>query len=163
MEYYVLRNGEYLVVKSIQPGDVIVPVRLDDNSEWNGTEWVINLDALKKQKIESLSADCHIRILNNFTSRAYNGELKRYDCDYTDQARISGLVAVAQTVLMGLADESIGWKAKGELECYPWTPQQMIQLGLDVKRHIEKETGLFYEKRIKVINAKTVAEILAIE
>jgi hypothetical protein len=75
-----------------------------------------------------------------------------YDCKITDQSRINGLVNVAQLVLGGFSNEPIAWKNSNEIQCVPWTPQQMLALGLDLKRHVEKQTDKYEAFKVYIMN-----------
>jgi hypothetical protein len=116
------------------------------------------LDKVKNDKILELSALCTNDILSGFSSEAKDGE-KLYDCELTDQSRISGLVQVAQLKLLNIIDEPIQWKAKGELTCYDFTPAEMLKLGVDLKRHIENKTNKFYQLRLQILNSSNIQEI----
>lgn len=117
---------------------------------------------MKQNKILELSQACNAAILSGFISSAYQNIEKHYDCDYTDQSRIAGLVSIAQLRLMSSSDETISYKASGELSCYEWLPQEIIQLGLDLKRHIESKTNKFYRLRIQVLDCSDESQINAI-
>ncbi len=113
--------------------------------------------------IESMNKECERRIITGFMSKAFDGTEKHYDCELTDQARISGLVSIAQLRLAGLSEEILTWKASGELECYEWTPKQVLDLGLDLKRHIQDITDRFYALRVYALNpGRTLDELEAI-
>jgi hypothetical protein len=151
---YVLRNGEYMIIDSIEQGDVIVPEKPGANYKLVNNEWVIDLDVVKANKIAELTDICNKTILKGFSSKAFDGTTdKFYTADYNDQARMAGLVSIAQLVLAGLSTEPLRWKASDELECYVWTPQSILALGLDLKKHVEANTNKFYELRIQVLNA----------
>lgn len=124
----------------------------------------ITLDMIKTKKIAELRSACNSAILAGFESTAFDGVTpKMYDCEMTDQARISGLVSIAQLRLLSMSDEPLYWKASGELECYEWQPQQILMLGLDLKKHIETKTDKFYELRIQVNSAESIEAISQIE
>jgi hypothetical protein len=120
------------------------------------------LDDVKQAKIQELSTACNLDILSGFLSSAYQNTENHYDCEYTDQSRIAGLVSIAQLRLMSLSDETISYKASGELSCYEWLPQEIMQLGLDLKRHIESKTNKFYRLRIQVLDCSDESQINAI-
>jgi hypothetical protein len=111
-----------------------------------------------------MNHECAKHILSGFMSKAFDGETeKHYDCELTDQSRISGLVSIAQLRIAGLSTEILKWKATGELECYEWTPEQILDLGLDLKRHIQDVTDRFYALRIHALAPdRTIEELEAI-
>ena len=111
------------------------------------------LETIRKIRIDEMNTECSKRILSGFVSKAFDGVTeKHYDCEMTDQSRISGLVSIAQLRVLNLSTEPIKWKATGELECYEWTPVQMLELGLDLKRHIEANTDRFYALRVYALD-----------
>ena len=123
-----------------------------------------DIEVVRAAVIESMNQECAKRILAGFMSKAFDGETeKHYDCEMTDQSRIAGLVSIAQLRIAGLSTEILKWKASGELECYEWTPDQMLTLGLDLKRHIQDITDRFYVIRIYALDPdRTIVELEAI-
>lgn len=120
----------------------------------------ITLDMIKAKKIAELRSACSSAILAGFESTAFDGVTpKMYDCEMTDQARISGLVSIAQLRLMNVSAEPLRWKASGEMECYEWLPEQILMLGLALKNHIEVNTDKFYTLRIQTNEAETIEAI----
>ncbi|WP_313559080.1 DUF4376 domain-containing protein [Ruminiclostridium cellobioparum] len=124
----------------------------------------IDIEVVRDAVIESMNQECERRILSGFTSEAFeNGTEKHYDCEMTDQSRIYGLVSIAQLRIAGLSTEILKWKGTGELECYEWSPEQMLTLGLDLKRHIQDITDRFYSIRIYILAPeRTIEELEAI-
>jgi hypothetical protein len=122
---------------------------------------LLDIEQIRAQVIDTMNQECGKHILEGFISNAFNGvDDKTYDCELTDQSRISGLVSIAQLRIMNLSTEPIKWKATGELECYEWTPEQILVLGLDLKKHIEKNTDIFYAFRIYALDpARTIQEL----
>lgn len=99
-----------------------------------------NLEQVKELKIQQIKDFCEQEIINGFTSKAFDGVTEfPYDCKITDQSQVNGLVSIAQLRIMGLTDEPIKWKNSNQLVCEVWTPEQMLQLGLDLKRHVESK------------------------
>ncbi len=123
-----------------------------------------SIEEIRTRVIEDMNQECAKHILSGFNSKAFDGVTeKHYDCEMTDQARISGLVSIAQLRIAGLSTEILKWKATGELECYEWTPEQMLVLGLDLKRHIQDVTDRFYALRIYALAPeRTIEELEAI-
>ncbi len=123
-----------------------------------------NIEEIRIKAIETMNQECAKHILSGFGSTAFDGKTeKHYDCEMTDQARISGLVSIAQLRIAGLSTEILKWKATGELECYEWTPEQMLVLGLDLKRHIQDVTDRFYVLRMYALAPeRTIEELEAI-
>lgn len=123
-----------------------------------------DIEVVRAAAIESMNQECAKRILSGFTSNAFDGVTeKHYDCEMTDQSRIAGLVSIAQLRLSGLSAEPLKWKGTGELECYEWTPEQMLTLGLDLKRHIQNITDRFYAIRVYALTPeRSIEELEAI-
>lgn len=122
-------------------------------------------EQLIMSKIEKLRLTCQYSIVNEFYSRCL-GERKRFDCEITDQLNILGLVGKAQLMMISptLTDNIIEWKASGEPTCYPWTPQQVIQLGIDMYGHVSNNIKRFEELRMYVVDPRrTIEEIEAVD
>jgi hypothetical protein len=115
----------------------------------------------KTSKTEELRTICNQTILSGFYSNCL-GVSKHFDCDYTDQSTIQGLVIAALLKQQGLTNEIIKWKSTGEPECYEFTVEQILTLGIDMKKHIETNIDKFNTLRISVNNATTTNEISAI-
>lgn len=105
----------------------------------------------KTAAIEIARQECNQRILSGFESDCL-GETKHFDCDYTDQSTIQGLVITAMLGLQGLTTEKCEWKASGELECYEFTYEQIIHLGTDMKTHIQTNINQFNAERMEILN-----------
>lgn len=105
----------------------------------------------KRKDIEEARAACNERILEGFYSSCL-GEEKHFDCSMTDQATIQGLVITAMLGLQGVTQEECLWKATGELECYAFTYAQIIQLGTDLKLHIQDNINQFNAERLVIMN-----------
>jgi hypothetical protein len=160
---YVLRNGKYLIADTIMPEDIQVTKKPGELYSWLNGEWVYDIETFKQNKIQELSDACTDDIFHGLCSKAYDGvNEKHYDCEFTDQSRIAGLVSIAQMRVLGFSDEPLKWKAHGELVCYEWTPQSILMLGIDVKKHIESRTDKFYILREQVINSLSKDEIESI-
>jgi uncharacterized protein YutD len=119
----------------------------------SGIEQVItNHDPQDKEAIiETARIECNKRILSGFDSDCL-GVTKHFDCDYTDQSTIQGLVITAMLGLQGLTTEKCEWKASGELECYEFTYEQIIILGTDMKTHIQTNINQFNTERMEILN-----------
>lgn len=108
----------------------------------------------KEAIIESARIECNKRILSGFESDCL-GVVKHFDCDYTDQSTIQGLVITAMLGLQGLTTEKCEWKASGELECYEFTYEQIIHLGTDMKTHIQTNINQFNSERMNILNGNS--------
>ncbi|GEM_PF-3525561 len=119
----------------------------------SGIEQVItNHDPQDKEAIiETARIECNKRILSGFDSDCL-GVSKHFDCDYTDQSTIQGLVITAMLGVQGLTTEKCEWKASGELECYEFTYEQIIILGTDMKTHIQNNINQFNTERMEILN-----------
>lgn len=118
------------------------PFRINTVTEliiWNvDAPYGASLEEVKALKIQQMNDICQQEITKGFMSAAFDGVTPLlYDSKITDQSRINGLVAIAQLRLMGLSAEPIKWKNANQAVCEEWQPEQMLQLGLDLKRHIE--------------------------
>ncbi|MBF4693628.1 DUF4376 domain-containing protein [Fusibacter ferrireducens] len=130
---------------------------------WNGQTYVegktifteVEINAQKEAAIQKARQACNARILAGFESTCL-GESKHFDCEYTDQSTIQGLVITAMLGIQGHTTEACYWKASGELECYPFEYAQMIQLGTDMKNHIQTNIDQFNEERKVILDVYTV-------
>lgn len=125
----------------------------------NGKPLIVSLDDAKASKIEEISSTCEDKIINEFYSSCL-GVKKKFDCEIKDQTNIIGLVAKAQMILANLStDTSLDWKASGEAVCYPWTPEQILTLGMDLFSH---KTAMIkkFELLREYINKQTDVEIV---
>lgn len=125
---------------------------------WTGgfcsTEEVTNSsEAIKEALILKASLACTERIYAGFDS-ACLGEIKHFDCQMYDQTNIMGLAITAMLGLQGLTTEECHWKASGELECYKFEYAQVIQLAVDMKKHIQAQTDQFNAERIAILNSE---------
>jgi hypothetical protein len=110
-----------------------------------------NIDQLRLQMIEKMRQTCEFKIINEFYSDCM-GELKRFDCELTDQSNIAGLVSVAMLLLNGTPiEESLRWKSSDMPICINFLPQQIMKLGLDLHKH-KTECILQFEKLRMYIN-----------
>lgn len=105
----------------------------------------------KEKAILKASRECNARILSGFESSCL-GEPKIFDCDMTDQATIQGLAITAMLGMQGLTSEETHWKAKGELVCYKFEYAQVVQLAVDMKKHIEDNINQFNAERMAILN-----------
>lgn len=127
--------------------------------KWNGQTYVEGkttfteeeIEVQKESAIQYARQACNNRILSGFES-ACLGESKHFDCDYTDQSTIQGLVITAMLGLQGYTTEECHWKATGELECYRFEYTQIIQLGSDMKNHIQTNIDQFNAERLVILN-----------
>ncbi|AKA69816.1 hypothetical protein [Clostridium scatologenes] len=104
---------------------------------------------------------CQNSIVNTFKSNAFDGEtIEDYDCQLTDQSRINGLVTIAQLRLVNLTTEPINYyKNKEAIKCTEWQSQNMLALGLDLKRHIEKNTNRYEDLKIYINSLNSIEEV----
>jgi len=156
-------NDLNLLVISTQneyDNSVIQKYKFIDNQLVKNENYInpVSLDMLKEIKINEFSTECQNDIMIGFLSEAKDCE-KLYDCEITDQTRISGLVQLAQLKLLGIIDEPIKWKAKNEPSCYEFTPAEILQLGVDLKKHIENVTDKFYSLRTQILNCSSEDEL----
>lgn len=118
-----------------------------------------DLEEIKKSKILEISAACENKIVNEFYSTCL-GDNKKVDCTRDDQNYIMGLVAKAQMIVGGIsADKTLDWKVSGEPICYPWTPQQVFALGMDLFSHLTEKKKK-YEALRMYIDKLTDIEII---
>jgi hypothetical protein len=131
------------------------PFRIDTATQtiiWNvDAPYGASLEEVKALKIQQMNEICQQEITKGFTSAAYDGVAPLlYDSKITDQSRINGLVAIAQLRLMGLSAEPIKWKNTNQAVCEEWQPEQMLQLGLDLKRHIEAKIETYDNLKVYI-------------
>lgn len=124
-------------------------------------ENTLPLNVTKQQKINEMNATCQSAILNTFESNAFDGKaMQSYSCELTDQSRINGLVTIAQLRLANLTTEPINYyQNKDAIKCIEWQPQNMLNLGLDLKRHIEKNTDHYEDLKVYINSLTTVEEV----
>ncbi|RDU22217.1 DUF4376 domain-containing protein [Anaerosacchariphilus polymeriproducens] len=129
----------------------------------DATPYTPTLEEVKANKIEELSAICEQKIINEFLSCAFDGVTQLpYDCKITDQSRINGLVSLAQLRLSNLVTEEIKWKNANQDICEVWTPEQMLALGLDLKRHMEVKTARYDNLKVYMNSLTTIDEVKAV-
>ena len=109
------------------------------------------IEKKKQAEIKRRSLACRERIISGFDSDCL-GEVKRFDSTIEDQSSIQGLAVVAIAGLQGLIEETCEWKASGELECYMFEYAQIMQLSLDLKRHIQSNLEQFHNERKEILN-----------
>ena len=120
----------------------------------------VTLDQAKTAQINILNQACQNTIINTFQSAAFDGKtMQPYDCQITDQSRINGLVTIAQLRLANLTTEPIKWKNSNEPICIEWSPMQMLELGLDLKRHVERCTDRYEVLKVYINKLTTVEEV----
>lgn len=119
------------------------------------------LDNIKQQKINEMNLACQNAIISTFQSTAFDGvTMEDYACELTDQSRINGLVAIAQLRLANLTTEPINYyKNKEAIKCTEWQPKNMLDLGLDLKRHIEKNTNHYEDLKIYINSLNSIEEV----
>ncbi|AWI04071.1 hypothetical protein [Clostridium drakei] len=120
-----------------------------------------SLENTKIQKINEMNLVCQNAIINTFKSSAFDGTtIEDYSCELTDQSRINGLVTIAQLRLANLTTEPINYyKNKEAIKCTEWQPKNMLALGLDIKRHIEKNTNHYEDLKIYINSLNSVEEV----
>jgi hypothetical protein len=122
--------------------EITVTIQERDNLEKYVTD---NFDELfnlgqtqfANKKYEEFSNECANKILGGFTSNCL-GEDKIFDSGMGNQATIQGLVLTALLNKSGLMpkQEILEHKTINDAGCYPFTNEQIIKLGLDLKAHI---------------------------
>ncbi len=158
-----LENIKTLKVKYTRNGEQHEQFIEDEGNQWwidfadkwsdvTSLEFVEDLTELKKAKILKASQECNARILAGFESSCL-GQPKTFDCEEHDQRKIIGMAFTAKLVLDGVSTRKLSWKGKGELECYEFTPAQVLQLADDMYKHIEDNTEQFNAERV-MINAE---------
>jgi hypothetical protein len=121
-----------------------------------------DLENIKQSKILEISYICEDKIVNEFYSSCL-GEKKKIDCTRDDQSYIMGLVAKSQMIASGIAtDKTLDWKASGEPICYPWTPQQVIALGMDLFNHLTEKKKRYEGLRMYIDQLTDIETIKAI-
>lgn len=121
-----------------------------------------DLEEIKKSKIFEISAVCEDKIVNEFYSTCL-GDKKKVDCTRDDQNYIMGLVAKAQMIVGGIsADKTLDWKVSGEPICYPWTPQQVFALGMDLFSHLTEKKKKYETLRMYIDQLTDMETIKAI-
>lgn len=120
----------------------------------------LTLNDFKTLKIQKMNEICNQEIIKGFMSTAFDGVTPiLYDSKITDQSRINGLVAIAQLRLMGLSSEQIKWKNASQDVCEEWQPEQMLQLGLDLKRHVEHNIEIYDNLKVYINGLTEIEEI----
>lgn len=118
----------------------------------------VNLDEIKKNKINEISSTCENKIINEFYSSCL-GEKKRFDCTRDDQTYIMGLASKAQLILNNVAtDNVLDWKASGEPICYTWQPQQALILGMDLFNHLTENKKRYEQLREYILTKLTTKD-----
>jgi hypothetical protein len=125
--------------------------------------YIPTLEEVQAGKIRELSFICSREITKEFISTAFDGVTPvLYDCELTDQSRVNGLVSIAQLRLSGLTDEPLKWKNAEQEACVEWTPEQILALGLDMKRHIEGNIERYDNLKIYVKSLSSIDEVKAV-
>lgn len=93
----------------------------------------IPLDNLKANKIKELENKADSIIAGGFDSNCL-GTTKHFDTDGNNIGYIQGLANKAALIKSGadLPDKNLDWKTSDDAVCYPWTPDQVIILGVDL-------------------------------
>ncbi|WP_026093948.1 XkdX family protein, partial [Clostridium tyrobutyricum] len=91
------------------------------------------LDAVIQNKVQELETTCMAVIAGGFNSNCL-GSSRHFDTDGNNIGFIQGLAAKASLIKSGatLQDTTLDWKASDDPVCYPFTPDQMISLGVDL-------------------------------
>ncbi|AKA68562.1 hypothetical protein [Clostridium scatologenes] len=141
--------------------DSIIDINITKTIEQHQQDQLSNIDNIKQQKINEINSACQNAIINTFQSNAYDGTIiEDYACELTDQSRINGLVTIAQLRLANLTTEPINYyKNKEAIKCTEWQPKNMLNLGLDLKRHIEKNTNHYEDLKIYINSLNSVEEV----
>ena len=115
-----------------------------------GSKSVLSNEILDtRTKISILSEACKNRIYQGFDSDCL-GTTKHFDCMDYDQSKIIGMALTADLVNRGLSSRTLKWKGTGELECYEFTPSQVLKLADDMYQHIEDNTDQFNAERLAI-------------
>lgn len=122
-----------------------------------------DINQLRLQMIEKMRLTCEYKIINEFYSDCL-GELKRFDCELTDQSNIAGLVSVAMLMMSGTpVEEQLRWKSSDEPICHDFTVQQIMKLGLDLHKHKTEMITRFEQLRVYINDViRTIDEIKAV-
>ncbi|WP_333860813.1 DUF4376 domain-containing protein [Clostridium sp.] len=146
---------------STLPMGVIIITEVDYNNEKTPSKPVLTLDEIKQNKINEMNTACQNAIINTFQSTAFDRTtIEDYSCELTDQSRINGLVTIAQLRLSNLTTEPINYyKNKEADKCTEWQPKNMLDLGLDLKRHIEKNTNKYEDLKIYINSLNSIEEV----
>jgi hypothetical protein len=150
----------------LKDGRTISGYNLLDEETLKSEGWIsdyvepIDINIIKQNKIQEMNSLCGYKIINEFYSTCL-GENKRFDCELIDQSNIMGLVAKAQIILSNplLEDKSLDWKASGELICYPFTIEQVVQLGMDLYNHKASLIKKFELLRVYINSLATIDEV----
>jgi hypothetical protein len=172
--YVKVDNGQVIQIGLPQvgvfkDGTTISGYNLLDEETLKSEGWIndyvepLDINIIKQNKIQEMNSLCGYKIINEFYSTCL-GENKRFDCELIDQSNIMGLVAKAQIIVANplLEDKSLDWKASGELICYPFTTEQVVQLGIDLYNHKASTIKRFELLRIYINSLVTIDEVNAV-
>ncbi|OAA94074.1 hypothetical protein [Clostridium coskatii] len=108
-----------------------------------------SLQEVKQAKINELSQDCQNKIVEGFTSTAYQNTSKVYDSSLEDQSNITGNALSAVSKVAGVKEcqqDKFYYHARGE-EFIEWTANECLQLARDFKTF--KEQQLIKNKQLQ--------------
>lgn len=126
-------------------------------------ELYLNLDEAKQAKIQGLEDNC-TKIKDGGFASSCLGDEKIFDSSPENRNLIIGLAMKASLIASGatLADSNIDWKAKDEAICYPWTPQQIITLGVDMSTFLTNAIKHKEQLQTYVNTLTTVEEVQSV-
>ncbi len=118
------------------------------------------LEEVKQAKIQELE-NCCTKVKDRGFKSSCLGTEKIFDSSPENRNLIIGLAMKASLVANGatLADSNIDWKSAGEPVCYPWQPQQMIILGVDMSTFLTNTIKHKEQLQQYVSALKTVEEV----
>lgn len=94
------------------------------------------IDKIRQNKINELQLKCQNTMYNSFKSSCL-GEEKTFNSDLLSQQYILSMVTLAALIKNKIIDDKVTWRDANSIKCFEFTPDQMIQLGLDLKNFIE--------------------------
>jgi len=132
----------------------------------NGKPETINIESIRQSVISAMATQCEYKIVNEFYSDCL-GESLHFGCKKDeDQQWIMGKFFKAQLIkqsnpeLADVALEALAWKNQVALQCFAFSPNQMIALGEDMETHLAEKKNRFYELRIWALDeVRTVEEL----
>jgi hypothetical protein len=165
-KFYILTPEDTTVeiVKSeISTYDVDILQSFVDQYDREQTNYQTDLEILKENKIKELDAACAANIYSGFYSDAKLDEnnepvMKLYPFDEQDQDNMTGLIALVSVK----SDTPIYWKAKGELQSYQWTANELKQLCYDSYMVKLYKMQAFHILRQQVLECTTKEDVEAI-
>jgi hypothetical protein len=134
--------------------------------KWDGEKWIEGKVFTEEENLVKMYSEieieksiCETKILGGMQSDCL-GETKTYSTSMNNQATIQGLVITAITNMAVYTTEVLEHKAIDEVDCYPFTEEQIMKLGVDLKTHItncKKEAELKINEIILKYNANLIA------